>query len=225
MKVSRPVRPRRVAQHRHHAGEGLERGVVERAAAEGHAAADAQRSTVGIVDREAELAGLDAHRRPGSSCRGRPRRWSATSMPVSSAMRSAPMRTAGARWSSARFDTASMWFDSTAAERVHPSLVRARRRDRRPRWSRARTPAAWSTFHCEQCHLVYGAASIGFLADGCSRNSGATGSRRHASGLSAAVRLNADPELGGGARVVGHRLARARCAARSRAPSTSAARS
>ena len=52
--------------------------------------------------------------------------------------------------------------------------------------------AAWSTFHCEQCHLVYGAASIGFFADGCSRNSGGTGSRRHASGLAAAVRLNAD---------------------------------
>ncbi len=39
---------------------------------------------------------------------------------------------------------------------------------------------------------MYGAASIGFFADGCSRNSGGTGSRRHASGLSAAVRLNAD---------------------------------
>ena len=121
-------------------------------------------------------------------------------------MRSAPMRTAGARWSSARFDTASMWFDSANASGY------TRRSCGTPARSAASVehstnPAAWSTFHCEQCHLVYGAASIGFFADGCSRNSGATGSRRHASGLSAAVRLNAGPELRGGAGVLGHGLA------------------
>ena len=53
---------RRVAQHRHHAGEGLEGRVVERAPAEGHAPTDAQGPPVGIVDRKAELLGLDAHR-------------------------------------------------------------------------------------------------------------------------------------------------------------------
>ena len=52
--------------------------------------------------------------------------------------------------------------------------------------------AAWSTFHCEQCHFVYGAASIGLASDGCSRNSGVTAFRRHASGFCAATRLNAD---------------------------------
>ena len=62
MNVSRSRAPRRVAQHRHHAGERLEGRVVERTTTERHAAADAEGPAVGIVDREAELLRLDAHR-------------------------------------------------------------------------------------------------------------------------------------------------------------------
>ncbi len=83
-----------------------------------------------------------------------------------------------------------MWFDSTAASGY------TRRSSGTPARSAASVEhstnaAAWSTFHCEQCHLVYGAASIGLSGDGCSRNSVLTGSRRHASGFAAATRLNA----------------------------------
>ncbi len=110
-------------------------------------------------------------------------------MPVCSVTRSPPMRGAGARCSSARRDTGSMWFDSTIASGY------TRRSCGTPARSAASVEqstnaAAWSTFHCEQCHFVYGAANIGFLADGCSRNSGVTGSRRQASGFAAATRLN-----------------------------------
>ena len=203
------ARVRRAAGH--HSGQRLEGGVVERSAAERHAAADAERPAVGIVEREPELPGLDPHRRREAAVEVDHVGWRRRRSRCSSATRSAPMRTAGARWSSPRAARRrSMWFDSTAASGYTRRSVGTPARSAVP-LEHSTNAAAWSTFHCEQCHFVYGAASIGFLAsDGCSRNSGVTGSRRHASGFDCRHAAERRPQLGGGARVLGHRLAERR---------------
>ena len=82
---------------------------------------------------------------------------------------------------------------------------RGHRRGRRPRWSTARTRRPGRRSTASSATWCTGAASIGFLADGCSRNAGATGSRRHASGFDAATAAELRPQLG-------------RCRARSRPP-------
>ena len=53
-------------------------------------------------------------------------------------------------------------------------------------------PAAWSTFHCEQCSLVYGQAIIGFAAGALMNVSRSTTFLVHASGFAAATRLKPD---------------------------------
>ena len=143
----------RVAQHRHHAGERLERGVVERATAERHAAADAERTAVGIVERQAELAGLDAHgRREAAVEVDDVARGHVDAREVGDALGADAHRRA--RDGAARGATPRACGSTPpppAGTPVGPAGTPARSAASVEQSTKA---AAWSTFHCEQCNLV-----------------------------------------------------------------------
>ena len=109
-------------------------------------------------------------------------------MPACSKARVPATAKPGLRWSSARSDTGTTWFDSM------PATMNVQRSGGTP-WARAasteqtRIAAAWSTFHCDVCHLLYGKA-IGRLAGpGVRISSAVIGWRFHASGFWAATAL------------------------------------
>src|SRR5580698_3755704 len=105
---------------------------------------------------------------------------------VSSALAAKP--NAGLRWIAARFVIGTMWSD-------HATLCRNTHRSRGMAWRSAAStehrisPAAWLTFHCEQCHLLYGTACGRLVSDAVAIASAANGDRCQARVLPAATAL------------------------------------